>query len=33
MGVANFVLDSFTARGLVNINNDQSQLERLSEDR
>jgi len=30
MGVATFVLDSFTARGLVNINNDQSQLGRLA---
>ena len=30
MGVATFVLDSFTARGIVNTNFDQSQLGRLA---
>jgi hypothetical protein len=28
MGVATFVLDSFSGRGIVNTNNDQSQLPR-----
>lgn len=30
MGIATFVIDSFTARGIVNVNNDQSQLGRLA---
>jgi dienelactone hydrolase len=31
MGVATFVLDSFSGRGIVNTNNDQSQLPRLAQ--
>jgi dienelactone hydrolase len=31
MGVATFVLDSFSGRGIINTNNDQSQLPRLSQ--
>jgi dienelactone hydrolase len=31
MGVATFVIDSFTSRGIVNTNNDQSQLGRLAQ--
>lgn len=31
MGVATFVIDSFTSRGIVNTNNDQTQLGRLAQ--
>jgi dienelactone hydrolase len=31
MGVATFVIDSFTSRGIVNTNNDQAQLGRLAQ--
>jgi hypothetical protein len=31
MGVATFVIDSFTGRGIINTNNDQSQLGRLAQ--
>jgi dienelactone hydrolase len=31
MGVATFVLDSFSGRGIINTNNDQSQLPRLAQ--
>ncbi|WP_233807797.1 dienelactone hydrolase family protein [Paraburkholderia sp. HP33-1] len=31
MGVATFVVDSFTSRGIINMNNDQSQLGRLAQ--
>ncbi len=31
MGVATFVIDSFTARGIVSVNDDQSQLGRLAQ--